>query len=687
MKLFYYIVLFTYIVATSFAADAPPTLTAGPVSCSYKDKDLNDSYNSNSDVRINCNGNSCSVTGSGASASNGKVTISAAGTYIVQGTLNGQVLIDVTKEDFIHLVLNSATIKSSNGPAIYATAASKVVITLAGSNSVSDSSNYTVDAEGEPDACIFINSDLTINGSGSINVGANYSDAIRCKKDLKIVSGNITIPGARQRGIKARNSICILDPVIDITSENTAIKVTKDDDPEKGFVVIDGGKINISTNKDAIHAETHMTIRGGYIDVKKCQEGIEGQMVDIIGGEIHVYATNDAINAAIIKTDKNRSDMADFGAGNDGSVYINIVGGKVYVDAEGKEIDGIDANGVLYIGGNAEVYSTVYKGTIFGFYAALDSDGANSICSGATVVALGTSGGNGSFFKRQWNGGNNGQWGGQQGGQPGGQWNGQQQGGQPGGQWNGQQQGGQPGGQWNGQQGGNNGQWGGQGGWNMGGGGGGFSFGGFSQESGKVYQPYILTSLPSQNQNAKLTISDRSGNVIITYQPKNPYAAILATSPKMVAGQTYTITAGSSTTTVTASSPEQGNVNPPSIKSPSEDKNVPVSNSQNNNNNNNNTNNNKKSNCSQSIKNMGYKCCSASCTVVYTDDDGDWGVENGDWCGCGGGSSAASASCPSAITSQGFPCCSQNNCVVYYNDESGRWGVENNDWCGTPNSC
>ncbi len=31
---------------------------------------------------------------------------------------------------------------------------------------------------------------------------------------------------------------------------------------------------------------------------------------------------------------------------------------------------------------------------------------------------------------------------------------------------------------------------------------------------------------------------------------------------------------------------------------------------------------------------LGYKCCSAGNTdVYYTDSDGEWGVEDGDWCG------------------------------------------------------
>ncbi|OUM65009.1 Non-catalytic module family DOC2 [Piromyces sp. E2] len=667
MKLFYYIVLFTYIVATSLVA-AQITLTAGPVSCEYKNKDLSDEYDQNSDVNIKCNGNSCTVNGSGATASNGMVTISAAGTYIVSGSLNGQVRIEATKEDFIHLVLNGVTIKSNNGPAIYDTAANKVVITLVGNNSISDSNNYKVDSEGEPDACIYISSDLSINGSGSVSVTGNYSDAIRCKKDLKLVSGQITIPKAAQKGIKARNSICVLNAVIDITSQNSAMKVTKDDDPEKGFVVIDGGKITISAGKDAIHAETHLTVRDGYIDIKKCEEGIEGQMVDILGGEIHIFTNNDGINGGKIGAVKNGNPFADFGAGNDGSVYINIVGGKIYVDAEGQEIDGIDANGVVYIGGDAEVYTSVNKGTIYGFYAAIDADGDNSIAPGATVVALGTQSGNGGFWKRenrfrkrQW-GGNNGGWniGGNNGGNNGG--------------WNiGGNNGGNNGG-WNigGNNGGNN------GGWNIGGGMGGGFPGMMGGDSGKVYQPYIQTSVPSQNGNSKLVVKDRNNNIIVSYVPRNPYAAILVTSPKMVAGETYTITAGSSTTTATANAPANGNPNAPSVTTA-----PPVTNVTTKTKKPKPTNSDPQNNCSAAIIKSGYKCCSANCEVVYTDADGTWGVENNEWCGCGGGA----PTCPAAVTSQGYPCCGPNNCDVYFTDGSGKWGVENGNWCGITSNC
>jgi len=77
--------------------------------------------------------------------------------------------------------------------------------------------------------------------------------------------------------------------------------------------------------------------------------------------------------------------------------------------------------------------------------------------------------------------------------------------------------------------------------------------------------------------------------------------------------------------------------------------------------------------CSEKIKKQGYKCCSANCVVVYIDNDGTWGVENNEWCGCG-------KVCTGA---QGYPCC-KTSTVVHFTDSDGNWSIENNDWCLIP---
>nr|AAL01212.1 cellobiohydrolase II-like cellulase CelI [Orpinomyces sp. PC-2] len=73
---------------------------------------------------------------------------------------------------------------------------------------------------------------------------------------------------------------------------------------------------------------------------------------------------------------------------------------------------------------------------------------------------------------------------------------------------------------------------------------------------------------------------------------------------------------------------------------------------------------------------LGYPCCSSpNANVEYTDADGKWGVENGNWCGI---------PVPEACWSEklGYPCCSSSSAKVEYTDADGKWGVENGNWCG-----
>jgi len=75
-----------------------------------------------------------------------------------------------------------------------------------------------------------------------------------------------------------------------------------------------------------------------------------------------------------------------------------------------------------------------------------------------------------------------------------------------------------------------------------------------------------------------------------------------------------------------------------------------------------------------------YPCCVGN-TVYYVDEEGSWGVENGNWCGIkSNASNAANPSTSCWSKELGYNCCT--HCSVVYTDESGKWGVENNNWCG-----
>jgi len=154
-------------------------------------------------------GNPITVSGSGATVTGSTVNITAAGSYSISGNLSdGQIVVDTKDKDPVTLVLNGASITSSTSASIYVKDAEAVVIVLAegSENYVADGTAYTGQGPetGEPDAAIFSKADLSIEGSGSLAVHANYNDAIASKDGLEITAGNITVD-APSDGIRGRD--------------------------------------------------------------------------------------------------------------------------------------------------------------------------------------------------------------------------------------------------------------------------------------------------------------------------------------------------------------------------------------------------------------------------------------------------------------------------------------------------
>ena len=83
---------------------------------------------------------------------------------------------------------------------------------------------------------------------------------------------------------------------------------------------------------------------------------------------------------------------------------------------------------------------------------------------------------------------------------------------------------------------------------------------------------------------------------------------------------------------------------------------------------------------------MGYPCCTG-CSIIFTDNDGDWGYENGEWCGIDSSLCNSQNQQSSECFSEelGFSCCKE--CEVVYTDNDGKWGYENDEWCGIKDNC
>lgn len=349
-------------------------------------------------VTITGKGDTVEISGKGAQAEAGSVTITQAGTYVLEGSFYGQILIDAGRDDLVHLVLAGVNIVSEESAAIYGLQSDKIVITLQDGteNSVSDGSAYVYAEadEDEPNAVIFSKDDLTFNGNGSLCAEGNYEDGIRTKDDLLFISGTYKLTTVKD-AIQGKDSVTIVDGNFVIDAGNDGIKSSNDSDTEKGWVTIAGGTYEISAGDDALHAETDMLIEDGVIHILSCYEGIEGLNVTINGGEISLYASDDGINAAGGDSSENTPMGGGFGGNQDALIEIN--GGTIFVDAEG---DGLDSNGSLVVNGG-----TIFvEGPISGGDGALDYEfsatinGGTVVATGSAEMAMGFDGGSQCFF-------------------------------------------------------------------------------------------------------------------------------------------------------------------------------------------------------------------------------------------------------------------------------------------------
>ena len=276
-------------------------------------------------TQIAASGDSIVVTGDGAVAENGKVTIRKAGTYLLSGTLEeGQLLVDAEEGAEIFLVFDGFKISNStDAPLLFESGSSITLVLKDGSeNAVTDLRSR---AE-ENQAAIYTKSDLTISGNGTFDVTGTAEDAIHSKTN----------------------------------------------------VTVQGGTINLKAGDDAIHADETLTILDGKVTVLESEEGLEGLVVDIQGGDITVNASDDGLNAS----DGSGSDKAP-GQATEGA-EIHISGGVLTVKAGG---DGIDSNGDLIISGG----TVVVDGPSDGGNAPIDYDG-KGVISGGTVFVSGDSG-------------------------------------------------------------------------------------------------------------------------------------------------------------------------------------------------------------------------------------------------------------------------------------------------------
>ena len=353
----------------------------------FEASDLTATYDESKASKISLQGTTATISGDGVTVNGSTVEITKAGTYIVEGTATSiQLKVAGGKEDEVQIAFKNATLKNTEAPLLIGTA-KKVILTLADGtkNEVADESTSTVKG------AIYSDSDLTINGKGSLTVTGAASNAIKSKDGIRIVEATITTT-AKKHGIAANDFVNVTGATLNLSADEDGIHSGNEDDVLLGNVYLVNTNITVNAGDDGINASNTLLIdEGATIDVQKSVEGLEARLIHQIGGTITVKSSDDGLNAK----DWTLESSEEQGPGQQtktvkaeaanaknldqaGEVKIVIDGGTLTVVAEG---DGLDANGSIEINGG----TVVVNGPTSGANGALDYDD-NATLNGGTVL-------------------------------------------------------------------------------------------------------------------------------------------------------------------------------------------------------------------------------------------------------------------------------------------------------------
>ena len=229
------------------------------------------------------------------------VTITASGTYYIDGVLDdGQIIVNVPDEvadpETVKLFLNGVSITGLSAPAIYVANAENTSINLM-EGTVNTLSDGTVAYTGDylDNGVIEAKDDLTIKGTGNLEIYANTQYAIACNNDVKFTEGIVNITTVAADAVRGKTSVTVKETaVLNIDSAGDGIKSTQ------GNVAIEGGTISVKASNDAVQAETTIDISGGSL-IAGGDRGLTGVTgVNITGGSVIATATDNQVDSTLL---------------------------------------------------------------------------------------------------------------------------------------------------------------------------------------------------------------------------------------------------------------------------------------------------------------------------------------------------------------------------------------------------
>jgi len=330
--------------------------------------------------------------------------------------------------------LNNVNITNPDSAALNLLSGKRAYIMLVDgtSNTLSDGTG------GSQKGALYCKGKLLFNGSGKLSVTGNTNNAIHSADYIVFRKGNnIYANSTANHGIKANDGIFINGGIINVEVSAEAAKGINCE----SNIIVNGGRTTVITtgggtydsdDKEAkgaacIKADSAFTINAGELWLKSTGSGGKGINVDteayFTGGNVYIVteggqykSNNDTSSPKGIKADGNiyisggtiwvRTNGYN-GEGIETKSTMNISGGEVasyayddainsksdmtitggYVYAQGKNNDGLDANGNMYIKGGL-IYA-ICSGTPEVAIDANTEGGKKLYLTGGTIVAIG----------------------------------------------------------------------------------------------------------------------------------------------------------------------------------------------------------------------------------------------------------------------------------------------------------
>ena len=353
--------------------------------------------------------------------------------YVVSGTTTSGSF-TVLGEKKYAVKLNGINITNPDSAALNLLCSKRAYVILS-----DGSANTLTDGTGGPQkGALYCKGKLLFNGSGSLSVTGNTNNGIHSADYIVFRTGNnVYVKSTANHGIKANDGIFINGGILNVEVSAAAAKGIN---CESDIIVNGGRTIVLTTGSGAydtaegeakgaagIKADLALTVNGGELRLKSTGSGGKGINVDtgasFNGGSVYVVTTgsqyrgnNDTSSPKGIRADGNitvaagRIWVRTSGTGGEGietKGILDITGGEVasyayddainskgdmtvsggYIFAQGRNNDGLDANGNCYIKGG-----TVYAVCSGSPEVAIDANSEEQkklYLTGGTIIAVG----------------------------------------------------------------------------------------------------------------------------------------------------------------------------------------------------------------------------------------------------------------------------------------------------------